>query len=126
MPIHCEINTISEGFSCVGCIASQRKKYVREVMAVEVQQVDQTPDVDLVFTKADCQDVVPHDNDPVVISVVTTRRRVHCVLVDQGCSADVMFWSTFNKLQLRPYIGCLYWRPGGGVWAYRVEDDLHG
>jgi len=38
---------------------------------------------------------------------------VHRVLVDQGSSVDVMFWSTFNKLQLspdqlRPYIGCLY------------------
>ena len=55
----------------------------------------------------------PHDNDPVVISVVTVGRKVHRVLVDQGSSADVMFWSTFNKLQLspdllRPYTGCLY------------------
>ena len=59
------------------------------------------------------RDVVPHDNDPVVISVVTAGRKVHRVLVDQGSSADVMFWSTFNKLQLsldllRPYTGCLY------------------
>ena len=35
------------------------------------------------------------------------------MLVDQGSSADVMFWSTFNKLQLspdllRPYTGCFY------------------
>jgi len=48
-----------------------------------------------------------------VISVVTTERRGHRVLVDQGSSADVMFWSTFKKLQLspdqlRPYTGCLY------------------
>ncbi|XP_068466383.1 uncharacterized protein [Phaseolus vulgaris] len=62
---------------------------------------------------ADLQDVVPHDNDPVVISVVTAGRKVHRVLVDQGSSADVMFWSTFNKLRLspdlfRPYRGCLY------------------
>ncbi|XP_068466409.1 uncharacterized protein [Phaseolus vulgaris] len=98
VPIHGEINTISGGFSGGGCTASQRKKYAREVMAVEVQEVDQTPDVDLVFTKADCQDVVPHDNDPVVISVVIAGRRVHRVLMDQGSSADVMFWSTFNKL----------------------------
>ena len=68
---------------------------------------------DLVFTRADVRDVVPHDNDPVVISVVTTGRKVHRVLVDQGSSEDVMFWATFNKLQLspdllRPYIGCLY------------------
>jgi len=67
-------------------------------MAVEVLEADQTPDVDLVFTKPDRQNVVPHDNDPVVISVVTSRRRVHRVLVDQGSSTDVMFWSTFNKL----------------------------
>ncbi|XP_068504586.1 uncharacterized protein [Phaseolus vulgaris] len=56
---------------------------------------------------------VPHDNDPVVISVVTAGRKVHRVLVDQGSSADVMFLSTFNKLRLspdllRPYTGCLY------------------
>jgi len=35
------------------------------------------------------------------------------VLVDQGSSPDVMFWLTFNKLELspdllRPYTGCLY------------------
>jgi len=49
----------------------------------------------------------------VVVSVITARRKVHRVLVDQGSSTDVMFWSTFNKLQLssdllRPYTGCLY------------------
>ena len=48
-----------------------------------------------------------------MISLVTTRRRVHRVLVDQGSLANVMFWSTFNKLQLspyqlRPYTGFLY------------------
>ena len=65
------------------------------------------------FTRADLQDVVPHDNDPVVISVVTTGRKVHRVLVDQGSSANVMFWSRFNKLRLspdllRPYTCLLY------------------
>ena len=53
VPIHGEINTISRGFSGGGCTASKREKYARKVMAVEVRQVDQTPDVNLVFTKAD-------------------------------------------------------------------------
>ena len=82
-------------------------------------------DVDLTFTKVDLRDVIPHDNDPVVISVVTTGRKVHQVLVDQGSSANVMFWSTFNKLQLspnqlRPYIGCLYGFAGDQVevWGH--------
>ena len=48
-----------------------------------------------------------------MISIVIVGRKVHRVLVDQGSSADVMFWSTFNKLQLspdqlRPYDSCLY------------------
>ena len=113
MPVHGEIHTISGGFLGGGCIASQRKKYARVVMTVEAQEADQALDIDLVFTKADLRDVVPHNNDPVVILVVTAGRKVHCVLVDQGSSTDVMFWSTFNKLQLsldqlRPYTGCLY------------------
>jgi len=49
----------------------------------------------------------------VVISVVTAGRKVHRVLVDKGSSTDVIFWKTFNKLQLspnmlRPYTGLLY------------------
>jgi len=89
-------------------------------MAVEVQQADLIPDVDLTFTKADLRDVVPHDNDPVVISLVIAERRVHRVLVDQGSSADVMFLTTFNRLQLstdqlRPYTECLYGFAGDEV-----------
>jgi len=66
-------------------------------MTIEAQKLDRTPEPDLVFTKTDLQNVVPHDNDPVVISVVTMGRRVHCVLVDLGSSANVMFWLTFHK-----------------------------
>jgi len=113
VPVHGEIHTIFEGFSGGGCTASQRKRYAQAVMSVEAQRVDNAFYVVLVFTKADLQDVVPHDNDTVVISIVTAGRKVHRVLVDQGSSADVMFWTTFNKLQLspdmlRPYTGCLY------------------
>jgi len=75
-------------------------------MAVEAGELDQSPEPDLFFTKADLQDMVPHDNDP----MVTTEESAS---IDQGSSMDVMFWSTFNKLQLspdqlRPYDGCLY------------------
>ena len=89
-----------------------------------MEEADEAFDVDLFFTKVDLRDVVPHDNDPVVISVVTTGRKVHRVLVDQGSLADVMFWTTFNKLQLspnqlRPYTGCLYGLAGDQVEVRR-------
>jgi len=111
MPVHGEVHTIS-GFSGGGPTASQRKKYARSVMSVEAFE-DHSPDVDITFTKEDLRNVVPHDNDPIVVSLVTAGRMVHRVLVDQGSSADVMFWPNFEKLQLspdqlRPYGGCLY------------------
>ncbi|XP_068466368.1 uncharacterized protein [Phaseolus vulgaris] len=88
-------------------------------MSVEVFE-DHSPDVDITFTKEDLRDVVSHDNDPIVISLVTAGRTVHRVLVDQGSSADVMFWPTFERLQLstdqlRPYGGCLYGFAGDQV-----------
>jgi len=119
VPIQGEIHTIAGGFSDGGCTTSQRKKYARSVMSVEVFE-DHSPDVDITFTKGDLRDVVPHDNDPIVISLVTTGKTVHRVLVDQGSSVDVMFWPTFEKLQLspdqlRPYGGCLYGFAGDQV-----------
>jgi len=102
VPVHGEVHTIVGGFSGGGCTASQRRRYARMVMSVEAQRTGDAFDVDLVFTKADREDVVPHDNDPVVISAVTAWRKLHRVLVDQGSSADVMFWTTFKTLQLSP------------------------
>ena len=93
------------------CLSAQ--EVCGSVNSVAKQGANDSLDIDLAFTRADLHDVVPHDNDSVVISVITAGRRVHRVLVDQGSSTDVMFWSTFNKLQLspdllRPYTGCLY------------------
>ena len=113
MPILGEVHTIAGGFSGGGPTASQLKKYARGVNSIEERISGEPWESDLVFRRADLLDVIPHDNDPVVISVVTAGRKVHRVLVEQGSSADVMFWSTFNKLRLspdllRPYTGCLY------------------
>ncbi|XP_068476921.1 uncharacterized protein [Phaseolus vulgaris] len=113
MPVLGEVHTIARGFSGGGPTASQQKKYARGVNSIEERISGNPWESDLVFTRTNLQDVVPHDNDSVVISVVTVGKKVHKVLVDQGSSADVMFWSTFNKLRLsldvlRPYTGCLY------------------
>ena len=82
VPVHDEINTIARGFSGGGCSASKRKKYAREVMVVEARGSDQPTETDLCFTRADLGDVVPHEDDLVVISLVTVGRRVHRVLID--------------------------------------------
>jgi len=80
VPVHGEVHTIAGGFSGGGCIASQRKRYAHSVMTVDLVEEDHSLDTDITFTKADLRDVVPHDNDPIVISLVTTGRKVHRVL----------------------------------------------
>jgi len=98
VPVHSERNTISGGFLGERCTASKRKKYVREVMAIKVRKPGKRTKLTLCFTSSDLEDVVPHEDDPVVISVVTVGRRVHRVPIDHGSLADVMFWLTFNNL----------------------------
>jgi len=117
VPTHEEVHTISGGFSGGGPTASQRKKYVKLVNLVAEEFPDDPWESDLVFTRADLRDVIPHDNDPVVISVVTVGRKIHRVLIDQGSYADVMFWSTFNKLQLSPDL----LRPYTG-WGFQITQ----
>ena len=87
VPVHGQIHTIAGGFSDGGCTASRRKRYARSVMSVEIFE-DHSPDVDITFTKGDLRDVVPHDNDPIVISLVTAEG------LSTGC------WSTKEVQQM--------------------------
>jgi len=98
VPVHGELNTISGGFSRGECTASQRKRYAREVVTVEARRPDQPPKLDLYFTSSDLEDVISHEDDPVVIFIIIVGRKVHRVLINQGSSTDVMFWLTFNHL----------------------------
>jgi len=113
--MHGQVNTISGGFP--------REEYASQA-TVKARQTNLTPEVDLVFTKANLQGIVPHDNGSMVISLIAAGRRTRQVLVDKGSSADVMFLTTFNHLQLsadqlKPYVRRLY------DFA-RIEVEVHG
>jgi len=102
IPIHGELNTILGEFFGGGSSPSERKRYARAVMYLEARRLDHPPELDFCFTSSDLEDVVQHEDDPVVISVVIMRKKVHRVLIDQGSSKDVMFWLTFTSLKLSP------------------------
>jgi len=68
----------------------------------------------IIFMEEDQVDVVPHDDDPVVVSIIPMGRRVHKVLIDQGNSANVIFWDAFVGLgvpldQMCPFDDVLVW-----------------
>jgi len=101
-PIHGELNSIVGGSSKGGSSTSKRKRYARAVMSLDTRRYDRPAEPSLCVTGSNLEDVFPHEDDPMVISVVMVGRKMHRVLIDQASSADVMFWGMFTSLQISP------------------------
>jgi len=76
-------------------------------MTLEAKKFESNMVPSLYFVASVFEDVFPHNDDPIVISVNTIRQTV-----DHRSSTNVMYWETFLGLQvpldqLRPYEGCL-------------------
>ena len=82
-------------------------------MTLETRKPELSLTPPLCFATSDFEDVFPHEDDPILISVITMGRTVPRVLVDQGSLGDALFWEKFLELrvpldQLRPYEGSLH------------------
>jgi len=107
------LNTISGGFAGGGESSSSRKKYLRQVMLwqeYDKQVAEHEPNIS--FTPKDYQDVVPHDVDPMVITLQIFKLDIKRVLIDPGSSVDILYYETFEKMgldpkQLQPFRGTL-------------------
>ncbi|MCI20267.1 hypothetical protein A2U01_0041429, partial [Trifolium medium] len=106
------VNTIAGGFAGGVESNSARKRYVRrstfEVLSVGHQTFPSIPDIS--FNAEDGRDVMPHDDDPLVIQVQILNCDVKMVLIDSGSSADILYWEAFKAMQLsdeqlKPYSG---------------------
>jgi hypothetical protein len=107
------LNTILGGFAGGGESSSSRKKYVRQVMLCqEYEETDQKHEPDVSFTSKDYRDIVPHDDDPMVVTLQIFKWDVKRVLIDPGSSADILYYDTFDRMgldpeQLQPFKGTL-------------------
>ncbi|RDX77401.1 Retrovirus-related Pol polyprotein from transposon 17.6, partial [Mucuna pruriens] len=54
------------------------------------------------FDDRDLKNGLPTQDEPMVISVVAAKYKIERVLVDQGSSANILYWSTYQKLKLPP------------------------
>ncbi|RDX87836.1 hypothetical protein CR513_30633, partial [Mucuna pruriens] len=81
-------------------IDKSRKRKAYNVLAVR-RKADITPTPVITFSERDMRYEPPRQDEPMVISVVTTEYKVERVLIDQGSSANILYWSTCKKLGLQ-------------------------
>jgi len=75
---------------------SKRKRYARTVMSLEARRPDHPPESTLCFTSYDLEDVVPHEDDSMVIFVITIGKKVHRVLINQGSSTSNVMGNVYQ------------------------------
>ncbi|XP_027920620.1 uncharacterized protein LOC114178750 [Vigna unguiculata] len=81
IPVLGDFNTIVGGFAGGGPTKSARKRYAQNIMTATVLELS-TPIPSIIFSTEDTKDIVPHEDDPVVLSVIMMGRNVHRVLID--------------------------------------------
>ncbi|GAU45985.1 hypothetical protein TSUD_401250 [Trifolium subterraneum] len=108
------VNTISGGFAGGGESISARKRYVRksmfEICSVGSLNLPRTPEIS--FNPEDARDILPHDDDPLVIQVQILNCDIKRVLINPGSSADILYLDAYKAMhlsdeQLNPYFGTL-------------------
>ncbi|KAK3033935.1 hypothetical protein RJ639_032367 [Escallonia herrerae] len=97
------INTISGGLAAGGSSGRARKAYAREVY-ITSQPPDKksktVPVAAITFSDEDSKHIqTPHD-DPLVITVRAGNFGVKRVLIDNGSSAEILFFDAFKKMNI--------------------------
>ncbi|XP_016165249.1 uncharacterized protein LOC107607864 [Arachis ipaensis] len=124
------INCISGGYAGGGHTSSARKRTYRAMLALgdttnKPQPAQNVPELTFCPSDFSCND--SNLDDPVVISIQLGDLIVRKVLLDPGSSADVLFFTTFEKMKLstnilQPSVGDLVGFSGeqvpvmGSVW----------
>ncbi|XP_057450898.1 uncharacterized protein LOC130742814 [Lotus japonicus] len=109
-----ECSSIAGGFGGGAISSKARKRYVAAVHSVHEASesecwVNHSP---IIFTPQDFAHVIPHDNDPIVVTIRVNNYVTKKVFLDQGYSANIIYGDAFDRLglkesDLRPYKGTL-------------------
>ncbi|GAA0172293.1 hypothetical protein LIER_26145 [Lithospermum erythrorhizon] len=92
------IDTISGGIVEGGDSRNSRKAYARQIYSIN--QAPQLRNEPISFSDDELVGIeLPHD-DPIVIAPIIENFTVERMLVDTGSSVDILYISTFDKLQL--------------------------
>jgi len=78
----------------------------------------------IIFTNDDFHGLDHQQDDPMVITVEIKNYAIKKVLVDQGSSVDILYWATYQKLQLPNTTMVSYDEPIYGFSGEQVS--IHG
>jgi len=130
-PLRGTINTISGGFASEGSTSSAKKKHLRHIQSINhiIHSHHRHRMPPIIFTNDDFHGLDHQQDDPMVITVEIENYAVKKVLVDQGSSVDILYWATYQNLQLSdtamiPYDEPIYGFSGEQV-STRGYIDLH-
>ncbi|XP_014503256.1 uncharacterized protein LOC106763598 [Vigna radiata var. radiata] len=99
-PIRGRNNTISGGFAGGGPSSSARKHHVRALRSVNSVRTARKSMPPIAFTDDDFHAPDLEQDDPMVITAEIARYEIGKVLVDQGSSANILYWKTFLQMDL--------------------------
>jgi hypothetical protein len=97
-----EIHTISRGLASGGKSnsAHARSVNVEEILFLRPSKAQKKNLIILSFSEEDAEGVaMPHD-DALVIMVTIANHAIHRILVDNGSSADILYWFVFKQMRI--------------------------
>jgi len=65
-------------------------------MFIDDRMADSKHEQDITFTSDDYEGIVPHDDDPMVMTLQIFNWDVKRVLIDPGSSADILYYDTLK------------------------------
>ncbi|WVZ02941.1 hypothetical protein V8G54_023747 [Vigna mungo] len=99
-PARGRIDMISEGFAGGGASFSAQKRHLRNLQSVHTIGHHYLSMPDITFTNADFHAPDPNQDDPMVITARIMQYDVSKVLIDKGSSVNILYWATFQKMEL--------------------------
>ncbi|XP_014523041.1 uncharacterized protein LOC106779453 [Vigna radiata var. radiata] len=120
-PIRGRIDTISGGFAGGGVSSSARKRHLRNLRSINNVRHNFVCMPDITFTDADFHAPEPDQDDPMVITPEIALYDVSKVLIDQDSSVNILYWTTFLKMDLSEDIICPFNEQIVGFVGERVD-----
>ncbi|XP_061364523.1 uncharacterized protein LOC133307959 [Gastrolobium bilobum] len=95
--------TIVGGTAGGGATSSQPKRHLKSVITVHDHKQPSTSHAkrqSITFEDDDYGDIIPYHDDPLVISACLANLQVKRVMIDNGSSADILFWDAFRAMNI--------------------------